>query len=325
MPEANFARGIRGIDEVPGFGPPTTRGKVRDMWKVGDRRIIVTTDRQSAFDSVLATVPDKGKVLNLLSAHWFRETADIVPNHLVAITHPNIMVVREVENRLPIEVIIRDYMSKSSSPTSVWTHYGRGERRIYGIEFPDGLRPNQKLPMGTIVTPTTKESEDSPHDLPLTEAEAKSIADEEFGGGTWDRVSIVAREVFERGRRTLWKAGFILADTKFEFGFDKNGRLIMIDELFTPDSSRIWRRGTYQERFDNGIDPENLDKETLRDWLASHGFNGEEGQQIPVINPAVIDLLSESYKTAFREITKKELPVQASEITEAVAEAIVNT
>lgn len=185
VPRENFSRGLLQV-EIPELGIPI-KGKVRDNWIVrkgnSEFRLMVTTDRQSAYDRFICTVPGKGQVLNLLSAYWFELTSDIVPNHLVAVPHPNVLVARQAQATLPVEIVLRRYMAKSSTTTSLYHNYtDRGRREIYGIEFPEGLQPNQELPMGTILTPTTKA--EAGHDQELTDTQACDIVDGKLGDGT---------------------------------------------------------------------------------------------------------------------------------------------
>jgi len=254
-------------------------GKVRDSWIVGDLRVAVTTDRQSAYNYVVGTIPGKGQVLNLLSAYWFNETSDIIPNHMEKVPHPNVLVSKQAEQTLPVEVIVRRFMARSQSPTSIYHNYAKlGRREIYGIKFPDNLKPNQEFPMGPIVTPTTK----SEADEELTDDEAREIVDNKLGNGIWNEAKNAALNLFERARTTLSISDIVLADTKYEFGLDKKGQLMLIDEVHTPDSSRYWLKKTYWERFEAGKDPQNFDKEILRRWLGDNGFTGEPDQDIPL-------------------------------------------
>jgi phosphoribosylaminoimidazole-succinocarboxamide synthase len=241
------------------------RGKVRDKFQLpnGDM-LIVTTDRISVGDMVVGTVAGKGAVLNLISAFWFDATADILANHKVSIPHPNAVVARTAVTVLPVEIVLRRYMAASQSTTSVYYQYTNGARVIYGLTFPEGLKANQELPMGTLITPTTKSDI---HDEPLTDEQAHSLVDAATAAGTWSRVKALALELFERASATFKNNGLILADTKIEFGLDADGQLMVIDELFTPDSSRLWLANSYEERLSQGRGPENFDKEKVRAYL----------------------------------------------------------
>ncbi len=241
--------------ELPGF----YRGKVRDTYHLPDgRQVMIATDRQSAFDKVLAAVPHKGQVLNQTAKFWFEATADICANHVLSYPDPNVVIARHLE-MMPIEMIVRDYMT-GSTETSIWTMYQRGERLLYGHQFADGLVKNQKLPE-TILTPTTK----GERDAPITAAEI--VAEKLLSQEQWDAVAEISFKLFARGREIAAEHGLILVDTKYEFGFDEDGKITVADELHTPDSSRYWRAASYAERLANGEEPEGLDKEFLRLWV----------------------------------------------------------
>lgn len=319
VPAANFSQGLLEIRELPDLGPRTVQGKVRDIWivehsKYGQVRVMVTTDRTSAFDALICTVPGKGQVLNKLSEFWFRKTAGIVPNHLLAVPHPNVMVTRQAQAMLPVEVVLRRYMAKSSTSTSVYHNYVEANRRrIYGLDFPDGLRANQELPMGTILTPTTKA--ETGHDLELTDKQAREIVDNKLGEGTWRQTKTAALAVFERAYTYHRGRGLILVDTKYEFGVDAEGRIMLIDEIHTPDSSRFWRAASYEERLARGENPESFDKEILRRWLAGQGFRGEG--RVPKVDPVIIRIMAEAYQEPYRLITGHKLlepPLVAEEV-----------
>ncbi|MBI2051351.1 phosphoribosylaminoimidazolesuccinocarboxamide synthase [Candidatus Roizmanbacteria bacterium] len=296
-PPENFEEGLLAID-IPELGEPI-RGKVRDMWVVDDRRVIVTTDRQSAFDRMICTVPGKGEVLNMLSAFWFERTKNLVPNHMEEVPHPNVMIAKEAVERIPVEVVLRRYMAGSSSPTSVWKNYQEGKREIYGIKFPDNLWPNQEFPMGTISTPTTKAEQG--HDEMLTDDQAKELVDGRFGKGMWEKTKNAAFTLFGFASRFHRARGLILVDTKLEFGLDTEGNLMLIDEVFTPDSSRFWRSDLYEERFEKAQDPGGLDKEILRKWLAEQGFVGEGTP--PIIPKPIIVTAAMIYAKPYNLIT----------------------
>jgi phosphoribosylaminoimidazole-succinocarboxamide synthase len=236
--------------------PHRHEGKVRDSYRLDkERMVIVTTDRQSAFDRVLANIPFKGTVLNLVSAWWFEQTGHIMPNHLLGGPHPNGSVVTACEV-FPIEVIVRGYIT-GTTDTSLWTHYANGERLYCGNALPEGLRKNQKLDHA-LLTPTTKETH---HDRPISPAEI--IAEGWMEAEDWEVVAAKALELFEFGRQKALEHGLILVDTKYEFGKDADGVIRIIDELHTPDSSRYWLADSYQSRFDRGEEPLNIDKEFL--------------------------------------------------------------
>ncbi len=248
------------FSELPNF----YKGKVRDAYGLpGGRRLLISTDRQSAFDQVLAAVPYKGQVLNQTARYWFDVTSDICPNHVINYPDPNIAMVKDLE-MLPIEMVVRDYMT-GSTETSIWPMYQRGERTLYGHNFPDGLVKSQKLPY-TIITPTTK-AEQGDHDAPITEDEI--LRTQLLTTEQWNELSEKSLALFSRGRDLAAKNGLILVDTKYEFGLDENGTIVVADEIHTPDSSRFWISESYQERINSGKEPESLDKEFLRLWIAA--------------------------------------------------------
>ncbi|MDD3181528.1 MAG: phosphoribosylaminoimidazolesuccinocarboxamide synthase [Alphaproteobacteria bacterium] len=246
--------------ELPNFG----RGKVRDHYDLSDgRRLMITTDRQSAFDQVMAAVPFKGQVLTAAARFWFEHTADIVPNHVIEYPDPNVVVVKKLK-MLPVEVVVRDYLTGSTS-TSIWSMYHVGNRSPYGIVLPEGMKKNQKLPQ-TVLTPTTKGAMGD-HDLPVT---TQQIVERGLlTQAQMDEVNKAALDLFARGREIAAQHGLILVDTKYEFGYDENGILTIADEIHTPDSSRYWLAETYEERVVQGQEPDSLDKEFLRLWISS--------------------------------------------------------
>ncbi|MEE9194428.1 MAG: phosphoribosylaminoimidazolesuccinocarboxamide synthase, partial [Alphaproteobacteria bacterium] len=241
--------------------PNHYQGKVRDTYRLDDgRMIIIATDRQSAFDRNLAAVPFKGQVLTQTARFWFDATRDICANHVIEYPDPNVLICKGLE-MLPVEMVVRDYMTGSTS-TSIWPMYQGGARVLYGIEFPDGLVKNQKLPE-TILTPTTKAAQGE-HDAPITPAEIveRGLLTQE----RWDELARLSLAVFARGRAVAAERGLILVDTKFEFGLDGEGAVCLADEILTPDSSRYWIAKSYDERMAAGDNPDGLDKEFLRLW-----------------------------------------------------------
>ena len=257
--------------------PNKMSGKVRDWYDLPDgKRLIITTDRLSAFDKVLAVVPYKGQVLNQLSAWWFEQTREIIPNHLISLPDPNAAIVNVAEPFL-VEVIVRGYITGVTS-TALWYRYSLGERDIYGYHFPEGLQKNARLPE-PIITPTTKGGATG-HDERLTYAEVveKGILDQQ----TWDQVQSAALAIFKRGQAIANQAGMILVDTKYEFGRAEDGSVVLIDEVHTPDSSRFWKADSYEARFSAGEDPENFDKEFVRIAYAERGYRGDgDAPQMP--------------------------------------------
>ncbi len=289
--------------------PEKTVGKVREWYPLGNgKRLIVTTDRLSAFDRILARVPYKGQVLNQLSAWWFTQTRDIVPNHLLSIPDPNAAIVIEVEPLL-VEVIVRGYISGVTT-TALWYRYNLGEREIYGYTFPDGMRKNERLPE-PIITPTTKGGPGG-HDERLTCAEvvSKGILDTE----TWQQVQSAALALFKRGQELAEKAGLILVDTKYEFGRAPDGQILLIDEVHTPDSSRFWKSGSYAGRFTAGQEPENFDKEFIRLAYAEKGYRGDG--EIPSMPDELWAAASERYIAIYEMLTGQEFVPGAYPVNE---------
>ena len=274
---------------------PVTRGKVRDIIDLGDRLALVATDRISAFDRVLGTVPYRGQVLNQLAAWWFDRVADIVPSHVVAVPDPNVTIGRKCRT-LPVEVVVRGRLSGSTS-TALWTRYAAGDREIYGLTFPDGMVKNDPLPT-PVITPTTK-AEQGGHDEPITEA---AIVEQGLvPAERWEEVRTVALAVFARGREVAAAAGLVLVDTKYEFGLDDDDRLTIIDEVHTPDSSRFWRAATVEERLAGGREPENLDKEVVRLVYAERGYRGD-GEPPPLDRELAV-LAAGVYQETFAALT----------------------
>jgi phosphoribosylaminoimidazole-succinocarboxamide synthase len=286
------------LDETDLPLPHKASGKVRDWYDLPyGKRLIVTTDRLSAFDRILAVVPFKGQVLNQLSAWWFEQTRDIIPNHVVSVPDPNAAVVHVAEP-FPVEVIVRGYITGVTS-TALWYRYSIGERNIYGYNFTEGLHKNQELPE-PIITPTTKGGITG-HDERLTCAEVveKGLLDKQ----TWDQVQAAALAVFKRGQEVARKAGIILVDTKYEFGCAPDGSVVLIDEVHTPDSSRFWKADTYEARFAAGEDPENFDKEFVRLAYAAKGYRGDG--EIPSMPDELWISASERYIQIYEMLTGK--------------------
>lgn len=246
--------------ELPGF----YRNKVRDAYRLPDRRrVLIATDRQSAFDQVLAAVPYKGQALTQTARYWFDETTDVCPNHVISYPDPNVVIVKDLD-MLPIEMVVRSYIT-GSTDTSLWPMYERGQRVLYGQQFPEGMKKNQKLPK-PIITPTTKIAQGG-HDAPITPSEV--LETQLVTTGQYYELAEKSLALFARGQELAAKKGLILVDTKYEFGLDEDGLIVVADEMHTPDSSRFWIAETYQKRFEAGEDPDSLDKEFLRLWIAS--------------------------------------------------------
>jgi phosphoribosylaminoimidazole-succinocarboxamide synthase len=234
-----------------------------------DRRLLITTDRLSAFDRVLGLVPYKGQVLNQLSAFWFARTHDIVPNHLLSLPDPNAAVVRECQ-ALPVEMVVRGYITGVTT-TSLWYHYSRGARRLYGHVLPEGLHKNEPLPQ-PIITPTTRATGPGGHDERITGAEI--VERGLVAAPIYRQMEEAALALFAFGTEVARRAGLILVDTKYEFGLSE-GQLHLIDEVHTPDSSRFWLAETYPARLSAGEEPDSYDKEVVRLWYAERGYTGE--------------------------------------------------
>jgi phosphoribosylaminoimidazole-succinocarboxamide synthase len=286
----NALRGVR----LPQPGPMHS-GKVRDMVVRGDgTRLLITTDRVSAFDVVLGVIPFKGQTLNQLSAWWFAQTHDIVPNHMLSVPDPNVMLVREAQP-LPVEVVVRGYIT-GVTKTSLWSLYAAGDRKPYGIVLPDGLRKNDALPQ-PIITPTTK-AEAGGHDERLTREEI--IKKGLVAPALWAQVEQAALGLFTRGQAVARKAGLILVDTKYEFGLI-DGELAVIDEIHTPDSSRYWTLDSYEA---DPTSPKNFDKEFLREWFAARGYKGDG--EPPTMPDEFVAQVAERYILAYERLTGTE-------------------
>lgn len=273
------------------------QGKVRDTYDLGDKLILITTDRQSAFDRVIASVPYKGQVLNLASAWWFEQTEHLVPNHLIAVPDPNVMIAKKCQV-FPIEFVVRGYITGTTS-TSLWTQYNKGVRNYCGIQFPEGLRKNQKLDQ-PVLTPTTKDKE---HDRPISPAEI--VSEGWMTQADWDEASAAALKLFKFGMEVAAKHGLILVDTKYEFGRDANGKIVLVDEIHTPDSSRYWLANSYAERLAQAKEPENIDKEFLRLWFADK-CDPYNDKVLPQAPEELIVTLASRYVQLYEMITGKD-------------------
>jgi len=271
-------------------------GKVRDRYDLDDKLALVTTDRQSGFDRMLAKVPYKGQVLNLTSAYWFEQTKDIIPNHIISIPHPNVSIVKKC-TPFPIEFVVRSYMTGSTN-TSIWKNYCNGVRNYCGHELPEGMIKNQKL-VKNILTPTTKEEH---HDRPISEADI--IKEEWMTKEDLEVCGKAALAVFALGQKIAADRGLILVDTKYEFGKDEEGNILLIDEVHTPDSSRYWLAASYEERMKEGSEPENIDKEFLRLWFATQ-CDPYKDEVIPDAPKELVCELSRRYISLYEMITSK--------------------
>jgi phosphoribosylaminoimidazole-succinocarboxamide synthase len=287
--------------------PNHYRGKVRDNYDLEDgRRIIIATDRLSAFDRIITAIPFKGQVLTQIARFWFDATNDICPNHVLDYPDPNVLVCRRLAI-LPVEIVVRDYLT-GTTETSIWPMYRGGSREIYGIRFPEGLREHQKLPV-TIITPTTK-AFDGEHDEPLTpdEITRRGLLTHQ----QWRMTAELALGLFARGREIAAERGLILVDTKYEFGFDAAGRIILADEVHTPDSSRYWLADSYEQRFAAGRPPESLDKDFVRRWVSERCDPYRD--PIPAIPREVILEAARIYIDVYETITGERFVVPPPEV-----------
>jgi phosphoribosylaminoimidazole-succinocarboxamide synthase len=286
---AQLPHTLRQLD-LPGLGE-LYRGKVRDNYSRGDKIVMVTTDRISAFDHVLGTIPFKGEVLSRLTAFWFDKVRDIAPIHLLESPDPSVMVVKRAK-ALPVEVIIRGYITGS-----LWRDYQAGTAGAYGISWPKDLRKDQRFP-APLITPSTK-AEYGRHDEPISE---RAIVEQGLvPAAVWQEATDVARRLFARGQEWALSRGLILVDTKYEMGI-ADGKLVVIDEIHTPDSSRYWVADGYQQRFEAGQEQQMLDKENVRQWLIKeHGFSGHGTP--PALTDEVRVMLARKYIEVFERLT----------------------
>jgi phosphoribosylaminoimidazole-succinocarboxamide synthase len=273
-------------------------GKVRDNYSRGDKRFIVVTDRISAFDRILGTIPFKGQVLNRLAAWWFEKTKSVAKSHFLRVPDPNVLECIECKP-LPVEFVVRAYITGSTS-TSMWTHYNAGERTFCGHVLPDGLKKNQRLER-PILTPATK--------APMGEHDVSASRDEIIAKGgidaaDFDRAAEMAMKLFAAGQKICAERGLILVDTKYEMGKTPAGDIVLIDEIHTPDSSRFWMAATYEERFATDLDPEPLDKDFVRRYYTALGYRGDG--EAPPLPPEVRIGAAKRYMEAYERITGEE-------------------
>lgn len=290
--------------DFPGLGEKY-EGKVRDNYMKGDKRFLITTDRISAFDRVLGTIPYKGQVLTQMAKFWFDETKDICRNHMLDSPDPNVMVAKELQP-LPVEAVVRGYITGVTT-TSAWHNYEQGVRNFCGNELPEGLKKNQKFDQ-PIFTPSTK-AEKGDHDKSVSKKEILEmglLTNEQF-----EEMKEKSFKLFERGTKIAAKNGIILVDTKYEFGL-LDGEMTLMDEIHTPDSSRFWYQDTYNELFEKGEEQKKIDKEYVREWLADKGFLGEG--EIPEIPDDVKVEAAKRYITAFELITGQEFKLEDPEM-----------
>lgn len=292
-------------------------GKVRDWYSINHLRVFIATDRISAFDKILGLVPFRGAILNLLSQFWFDQTRDVIQNHMIGVVDPNIMLVTECE-ALPVEVVVRGYIT-GVTDTSLWKKYNAGERVIYGIKFPDGLKKNQKL-KSPVITPTTRATGKGGHDEPITKNDI--IKRKLVPGAIWRQIEKASLALYEKGVKVAGSAGLILADTKYEFGLDKKGKLTLIDEIHTPDSSRFWLKKTYSDKFKKGEEVENFDKEFMRLWFAKQGYAGRG--KAPQMPDDLIVKISQRYQEVYEKLTGEKFAIDLAKTPhERINESLV--
>ncbi len=286
-------------------------GKVRDNYTQGDKRVIITTDRISAFDRVLGTIPFKGQTLNGLASFWFGKTKHLVRNHMIDSPDPNVMVVSECRP-IPVEMVVRGYIT-GVTKTSAWYNYSRGVRKFCGVRLPEGLRKDQRFDE-PILTPTTK-AEHGEHDRSVSPREiiSEGILSEDL----WDQLKEISFRLYDFGVRQARKNGLILVDTKYEFGLTGD-EIVLMDEIHTPDSSRFWFIDTYQELFEKGEEQRKLDKEYVRTWLAEQGFRGDGTP--PKLTEEVRTEAAKRYIRAFEIITGEKFTVVEKPVIERIRE-----
>ena len=271
-------------------------GKVRDMYEQRDRLILITTDRHSSFDRIVAHIPHKGQVLNQVSLWWFEQTKDIVPHHVIASPDPNVTVGKKC-TPVPIEAVMRGYLT-GVTDTAIWTRYRAGQRGFGDIQLPHGMSKNQKLPH-PIFDPTTKEDG---HDRPISPQDM--IAEGFITHDLLEQIRDITHKLFARGQDLAARRGLILVDSKYEFGTDEHGNLILIDEIHTPDSSRWWKLDSYQTRIAAGLEPEYFDKEFLRLWFKEHS-DPYKDEKLPEAPADLIEELSRRYIEMYEQITRQ--------------------
>ena len=285
------------------WSPHFKTGKVRDMYLLEGKRILITTDRQSAFDHVLGAIPLKGQVLNRIANYWFEQTKDLVANQVISVPDPNVTVACELD-MIPVEIVVRSYLT-GSTDTSVWTHYDRGVRAFCGVSLPDGMVKNQPFD-APIITPTTK-SEDHDESISPQQIVERGLVERDL----WERIESVALTLFARGTELAARQGLILVDTKYEMGLDSDGTLTVADEIHTPDSSRYWIASSYQERHERGDEPESLDKEFLRLWLKERNISDDN---IPELDDDIRIQVAERYIDLFERVTGSDFTPELGDV-----------
>jgi len=279
-------------------------GKVRDVYTKGDQLILISTDRHSSFDRIIAHIPFKGQVLTQATLFWFEKTKDIIQNHVLENPDPNVVIAKKCKV-LPVEIVPRAYITGVTG-TSLWTHYQNGQRDFGSFRLPNGIKKNQKLPK-PVLTFTTKSDE---HDEYITPKEivAKGLIDKKL----FKQIEETALKLFARGQRIAKKQGLILVDTKYEFGLDENSKLILVDEIHTPDSSRFWFYKSYPERFKKGLEPEYFDKEFLRLWFREN-CDPYKDKILPKAPTDLIIEMSARYIKIYEQITGKKFKIDTKQ------------
>ena len=287
------------------------KGKVRDNYYFDNQILMITSDRVSAFDHVLGTIPFKGQILSEIASFWFDKTKEIVPNHFIKSIDPQVLLVKEAKP-LPVEVIVRRYITGS-----LWRDYENSKHHVYDLDFGDNLKKNQRF-SSAMLTPSTKEDYGK-HDMPISRKEIinQKLVDKEI----YEKAEEYALSLFAEGEKWAKKQGLILVDTKYEFGL-VDGELIVIDEIHTPDSSRYWIESEYEKRFSAGEDQLMLDKENMRQWLISKGFSGEGTP--PELEDDIRILLSEKYMELYKILTGKDFIPSSGDVSNRIQNNIKN-
>jgi phosphoribosylaminoimidazole-succinocarboxamide synthase len=285
-------------------------GKVRDNYTKNGKRFLIVTDRLSAFDRVICLIPFKGQVLNQMAQFWFEQTKDIMGNHVIEFPDPNVVIARECQP-LPIEMVVRGYITGVTS-TSAWYNYEKGVRNFCGNILPDGLKKNQKLPQ-PILTPSTK-AEHGGHDESVSREQI--LERTKLTAEQYDKIAQASLKLYARGVEIAAKQGIILVDTKYEFGLNPEGEIVLIDEIHTPDSSRFWFANEYEKRFAEGQEQKKIDKEYLREWLAEKGFRGEG--QMPEVPDEIKAETARRYIEAYELITGQTFQAQVGPVLERI-------
>jgi phosphoribosylaminoimidazole-succinocarboxamide synthase len=291
------------------------RGKVRDVYYFGDKMAMVATDRISAFDVVLPrAIPDKGRVLNQIAAFNLTSTKEIVPNWVIATPDPNVTIGFKCET-FPVEMVVRGYLAGHA-----WREYKSGKRKICGVSLPEGLKENDKLPH-PIITPTTKASVGHDEDISKEEILSRNIV----GKSEYETLENYTFKLFEKGTELAAKRNLILVDTKYEFG-KQNGKIYLIDEVHTPDSSRYFYKEGYEQRQKAGELQKQLSKEFVRQWLIENGFQGKDGQRVPEMTDPIVNNISERYKELYQQVIGQAIePINYTNILERIESSIVNS